>query len=234
MNATQTMKTSGLRILGVGSMFTALLLAGAGCKTTNYQTGVATSKDIQATADQVERARGRLDVALAALNLLVNNPSNMPAQYATFTSTVADLQTSAKYVAAKIKSMRTKGTEYFKNWDEQAAQIQNEHIKSRSVARKQEMQNRFTKITMSSTTLGDSYRPLMADLQDIQTALGTDLTVGGIAAIQDDAKKANQDAIPLRKVGADLVEQLRDLSTAMADFAPPPAPPAPPTATASK
>jgi len=225
MSATQTIKISGTRVLGAGFMFTVLLLSGVGCKTTNYQTGVATSKDIQATSDQVEKARGRLDVALAALNALLNNPTNMPAQYATFTGTVADLQTAAENVAAKIKVMRAKGTEYFKNWDEQAALIKNEHIKSRSLARKEEMQNRFTKITLSSTALGDSYRPVMSDLQDIQTALGTDLTTGGISSVQTDGQKANQDAIPLRKVGDDLMAQLKDLSAAMADGAPPAPPP---------
>ena len=205
-------------------MLAALLAAAAGCETSNYQTGDATAEGLQASADKIQAAKGQLDSVLAALNDLVNNPTNLPTQYGAFSGAVTDLQASGKNVDARVAAMRAKGTEYFKAWDEQSAQIKNEDIKSRSDARKKEVQDQFTKVKLSYTEARDAYRPLMSDLLDIRTALGTDLTIGGIAAIKGAAQKANQDAIPLKKAGDDLSAQLKDLGAAMSTFTPAPAP----------
>jgi chromosome segregation ATPase len=216
------MKTTGKLNFASNFMLAALLIAVAGCKTTNYQTGNATAGVLNASADKLQTAKGRVDAALAALNDLVDNPVNLPAQYTKYSDAVAGLQSSAKDVAAEITDMRAKSTAYFQAWDQQAAQIQNVDIKSHSMARKKEVLDRFTKVKLSYTQVSDSYHPFMSDLQDIQTALGTDLTAGGIAAIKGAAQKANQDAIPLKKAGDDMSEDLKDLGAAMYSAVPAP------------
>ena len=219
------MKTTRKLNLASNLMFIALLAAAAGCKSGgNYETAGATAEGLQASADKIQTAKGQLDSVLATLNDLVNNPTNLPTQYATFSGAVTDLQASGKNVDARVAEMRAKGMEYFKTWDEQAAQIKNEDIKSRSEARKKEVQDQFTKVKLSYTEARDAYRPLMSDLLDIRTALGTDLTTGGVAAIKGAAQKANQDAIPLKKAGDDLSAQLKDLGAAMSAAGPAPAP----------
>ena len=204
-------------------MLAALLAAVAGCKTTNYETGNATAGVLKASAGKLQMAKGQVDSTLAALNDLVNNPNNLPAQYKRYSDAVAGLQSSAKDAAAEIKDMRGEGDAYFQAWDQQAALIKNVDIKTRSLSRKKEVLDRFTKVKLSYTQVSDAYRPFMSDLQDIQTALGTDLTAGGIAAIKGPAQKANQDAIPLKKAGDDMSEDLKDLGTAMYSSVPAPA-----------
>jgi uncharacterized protein (DUF3084 family) len=197
----------------------------AGCKThSNYETAGATAEGLQASADRIQRTKGQLDSVLAALNDLVNNPTNLPAQYTAFSSAVTDLQASGKNVDARVTEMRAKGMEYFKSWDQEVAKIKNEDIKSRSEERKKEVEDQFTKVKMSYTEARDAYRPFMSDLLDIRTALGTDLTTGGVAAIKGAAQKANQDAITLKKAGDDLSAQLKDLGATMSASAPAPAP----------
>jgi Protein of unknown function (DUF2959) len=216
------MKTNKLRILGAGLTLTVLL---AGCKThSNYETAGDTAEGLQASADRVERTKGQLDSVLAALNDLVNGPTNLPTQYTTFSSAVTDLEASGKNVNDRVTAMRAKGAEYFKSWNEEVAKIKNEDIKSRSAEREKEVQDQFTKVKLSYTEAGDAYRPFMSDLKDIQTALGTDLTAGGVAAIKGAAEKANKDAIPLKKAGDDLSAQLKELGAAMSTSGPAPAP----------
>jgi hypothetical protein len=217
------MKTTRKFNFASNFMLAALLAAVAGCQTSNYETGNATAGVLKASAGRLETAKGRVDSTLAALNDLVNNPANLPAQYAKYSDAVAGLQSSAKDVAAEIADMRAKSTAYFQAWDQQAALIQNADIKTRSMARKKEVLDRFTKVKLSYTQVSDAYHPFMSDLQDIQTALGTDLTAGGIAAIKTAAQKANQDAIPLKKAGDDMSEDLQDLSAAMYSSVPAPA-----------
>ncbi len=205
-------------------MLAAMLAAVAGCKTTNYETGNATAGVLRASADKLQTTKARVDSALAALNDLVDNPVNLPAQYTKYSDAVAGVQASAKDVTAEITDMRAKSTTYFQTWDQEAAQIKNADIRSRSLARKKEVLDRFTKVKLSYTQVSDSYRPFMSDLQDIQTALGTDLTAGGIAAIKEAAQKANRDAIPLKNAGDDLSDNLKDLGTAMYSAIPAPTP----------
>jgi chromosome segregation ATPase len=204
-------------------MLVTLLVVVAGCKTSNYETGNATAGVLKVSAGRLETAKGRVDSTLDALNDLVNNPNNLPAQYKKYSDAVAGLQSSAKDVAAEIADMRSKSTAYFQAWDQQAAQIKNADIKTHSLARKKEVLDRFTKVKLSYTQVSDAYHPFMSDLQDIQIALGTDLTADGIADIKGAAQKANQDAIPLKKAGDDMSENLKDLGTAMYSAMPAPA-----------
>ena len=44
-----------------------------------------------------------------------------------------------------------------------------------------------------------AFKPFMADLQDIKTALGNDLTPAGIDAIKKTVAQANKEAKPLKK-----------------------------------
>ena len=217
------MKTTRLSTLYSNLMLSALLAGAAGCKTSNYETANDTAGGLQASADRIATAQSQVDSTLESLNDLVNNPADLPVQYAKFSDAVNTLQSSAKDVNARVKAMRARGNDYFKEWDAQAAQIKNEDIKSRSEARRQEMQERFTKIKLSYTQVSDAYRPFMSELKDIQTALGTDLTAGGVSAIKGSAQKANQDAVPLKKSVDELAAQLKDLGAAMSAVAPPPA-----------
>jgi Protein of unknown function (DUF2959) len=227
------MKMNGKLNFASNLMLAALLAAAAGCQTSNYQTGNATAGVLNTSAGKLQTAKGRVDSTLAALNDLVNNPANLPVQYGKYSDAVAGLQSSAGDVAAEIADMRAKSTAYFQAWDQQAALIQNADIRARSLARKKEVLERFTKVKLSYTQVSDSYHPFMSDLKDIQTALGTDLTAGGIAAIKDVAKKANEDAIPLKKAGDDMSDDLKDLSAAMYSSVPAPAAPAAALASAS-
>ena len=57
-------------------------------------------------------------------------------------------------------------------------------------------------------------------MKDIQKALATDLTVGGVNSIKGAAEKANKDAVPLKATTEDLAAQLKDLGAAMQAAAP--------------
>jgi chromosome segregation ATPase len=225
---TETMKTTRLSTLYSNLLLSALLAGAAGCKTSNYETANDTASGLQASADRIAAAQGQLDSTLDSLNDLVNSPTNLPAQYAKFSGAVNTLQSSAQDANARVKAMRAKGNDYFKEWDAQSAQIKNEDIKSRSEARKQEMQEKFTKVKLSYTQVSDAYRPFMSNLKDIQTALGTDLTPGGVTAVKGAAQKANEDAVPLKKSVDALAAELKELGAAMSAVAPPPAPATPP------
>jgi hypothetical protein len=205
-------------------VFAATLLAG--CTSANYQKGSATGAGLQDSADRMHQGAVKIDTTLTNLNDMVNNPGDLAAQFKKYTASVADLESSAKNVEGKVASMRGKGNEYFNAWDAQTAQIKNEDIKQRSAARKAEMQHKFTDIRMNYTKATEQFKPFLADLKDIQTALATDLTVGGVNSIKGAADKANKDAVPLKATIEDLAGQFKDLGVAMQTGTPQAPPPA--------
>jgi hypothetical protein len=204
-------------ILLTSNLALALLLATlAGCASGNYQKGGSAASGLTESANRIELAKGKIDVAVTALNALVSGgQADLVPQFKTFTTAVKDLESSAKDVSSKVESMRGAGSEYFKAWDEQLATIQNEDIKSRSAARKAEMQKKFTDIKGAYIETADTFRPFMATLKDIQTALSTDLTTGGIAAIKGVAATATKESGAVKVALDKLAAQFKDLGVAM-------------------
>ncbi len=62
----------------------------------------------------------------------------------------------------------------------------------------------------------------MQDLKDIQTALGMDLTAGGLTAIKDVTDKTTRDGHTLRSSAQKLVNHFRNLGVELSAVAPSP------------
>ena len=212
----------------------------AGCTSANYQKGSAAGAGLQDSANRMHQGAVKIDTTLTNLNDMVSNPGDLASQFKKYTASVAELEASAKNVQSKVASMRGKGNEYFKGWDTQTAQIKNDDIKQHSAARKAEVQKKFTDIRTNYTRASEQFKPFLSDLKDIQAALATDLTVGGVNSIKGAAEKVNKDSVPLKATIEELAAQFKDLGAAMqaagpqaAAAAPPPAdaqPPAQPSA----
>lgn len=202
----------------------AALTAIVGCASSNYEKGAATGASITDAANKIAAGKVKIDTVLTSLNDLVNtSQGDLTPKYKQFSTAVDDLQSAAQNVKDRVADMRGKGDEYFKAWDEQLAQIKNEDIKSRSTERKQAVMKEFTDIKKSYTEVQMSFQPFMSNLKDIQTALGNDLTMQGIAAIKPVAEKTNQNGAQLKTAVDKLEGEFRDLGVAMASSAPAPA-----------
>lgn len=209
------MKTASL-ILSFAALTVALAISSGCASKGNYEKGASAGAGLQEAADKLTIGKGKIDTTLTALNDLVNSSQgDLEPKYKKFSASVNDLQTSAQHVNAAVKEMRDKGNEYFKAWDQQAAAIKNEDIKARSTERKAEMQKKFMDIKRSYILAGDAFKPFMADLKDIQTALGTDLTTGGLGAVKGAVEKANKNAVPLKASVDELATHFKDLGVAM-------------------
>jgi hypothetical protein len=195
-----------------------------GCASSNYEKGAATSTSIIDAANKIGAGKAKIAAVVTSLNDLVNvTQGELVPKYSQFTSAVSDLQSTAKEVNDRVADMRAKGDEYFKAWDEQLALIKNEDIKSRSTESKNLVQKQFTDIQKSYTEVKISFQPFMSNVKDIQTALGNDLTMQGIAAIKPVAEKANQNGVKLEASVEKLDAEFRDLGVAMSTSAPAPA-----------
>jgi hypothetical protein len=196
-----------------------------GCSSPSYEKAGNTAVSLHKTAAGIDQGSTQVDAVLAALLELVNNPAaDLKPQFKKFDAAVNALQATAANVSATAKSMREKSNDYFKDWDQQLAQIKNEDIKGRSAERKTEVQQQYIAMKKDFLLAGDAFKPFMADLKDIRTALTADLTAGGLASIKDVAVKANSEAVPLRAAIGKLSADYKTLGVSMSATTPAPAP----------
>ena len=199
----------------------AALLFAAGCTSTGYEKGNKAAQDIQSAANRIAALPAQIDKTLAALDDLVDKPqADLRPQFKQYSADLADVESSAKDVAAARRSMAEKSKDFFAAWDAQTAKINNEDIKARSLERKNEVAQRMESIKRSYTEAEVAFRPLMNELQDVKKYLSIDLTAGGLAAIKPTVTRAHTEAAPLTSSITQLAEQFKALGLAMSSVTP--------------
>ena len=208
------MKTKKL-ILNLFTLATAVGLA-TGCASTGNDKAASTAKSLSESSVMIVKGNSQIDETLADLNDLVSNPNpDLRKQFDAFNTSVNNLGSTATDVADKSEEMKSEGAAYFANWDIETAQMQNEDIRHRSAARKQEVASNFARISDQYDETKTAFVPFMSDLRDVQKFLGTDLTAGGLAAIKDVAAKATQDSVPLKESLTSLSYQFKTLGQSL-------------------
>jgi chromosome segregation ATPase len=189
----------------------------AGCSSpTGYQKGAQAGTAMTTAATSITRTSDQVERTLTALNDLVERPqTDLTQQFRTFTSELNTLESNARQVSSEADAMKSKGAVYFDRWNQELATIQNEDIRNRSEARKNEVSANFQAIGANYAKAEAEFKPFLSDLRDVQTFLATDLTSGGIAAVKKFATKANADAVPLRETLATLAEEFKAMGVAL-------------------
>jgi len=193
-----------------------LSLASAGCSS-GGEKGMKTSQSITSTANHLEDGRMQIDKVTASLNKLSSAQAGQDLRplFKDYSSNVDKLDSIAKQVRKQAEEMRAKGQAYFKDWDAEQAKINNEDIKARSAQRRAEVEQSFARVNADFQTLKDAYQPLMSDLQDIRTALNTDLTPGGVASIKPIANRVANEAIAVKNAIGPVETEFKALGVKM-------------------
>ncbi len=182
----------------------ALVPALVACSSTDK--GASAGKTVAQAATQVDLGITQLDATLAALEALVQKPApDLTAQYKTFTKSLGQLESTAKEVSELAAKIDAKGQAYFTEWDTQIAAVQNESIRERSAERRQAVSASFTKLQEEYGEVKGEFKPLLDNLRDVRTVLGTDLTMEGLKTIEDTVEDLADDA-------KDVKESLHELS----------------------
>jgi len=199
---------------------TLALMAGCATKGT-YQQGAATGAGLIAAADKIDLGSSNVDLTLASLNDLVNNPSgDLEPKFKAFNDNVGKLQSGYQNLQDATADAREKGNKYMEAWDAQLATIMNPDIKNASQQRKAAVQSELNDTKRAYAEVRTDFDPFMANLKDIQTALSTDLTAGGIGAVKSAADQANNNGAKLKESLASLAKEFRDVGAAMGSSLP--------------
>lgn len=202
----------------VCSLLAILAIAATGCSTIDNYTagsnaGKKTAKSLEHVSDMLLEADTHVLDTVTALEDLVENPAaDLRPQYSSFTKSLSSLEKSAEKIGDAADKMKEKGNEYFPEWKSNLSEIQNDKLRRQMEKRNGKVLDQFQDIVEDFGKLKDDYKPFIAQLSDVRTALDNDLTAGGVDLVSDLADDIIDDSEDIR-------EYLEEMSAAFGDFA---------------
>lgn len=194
----------------------------SGCNSPGYRKSDAVALSMKSAAMEVQVESQQLQQTMGSLNKLVNQPEgDLRISFKEYSASLDRLKASAGRTQATGRRMAQKGVEYFQAWDKQLQEIDYQHVRDLSSARRTEVTNRFTTIEQRYQESQAAVDPLITYLQDIRTALNTDLTPAGVESLKGVVQNADSSADKLRTALQALTVELVNSSTRFASVSQP-------------
>ena len=196
------------------SLLTSACLAGVlclGCSSTGYRKSDTAAASMQSAAAQVQAESRAIDATLGSLKDLMNEPNgDLRKPYQHFSSNLSFLEATARRTDNTGKVMAQRSAEYFQIWDKEIAEIDYEHIRELSQARRAEAQKNFENVQHRYQESQEVVGPVITYLQDIHKALGSDLTTSGLGSMKNVVKNAETNSAKVQIALKALFDELSD------------------------
>lgn len=182
------------------------------CSQQKYDPAEKVAGQMTEAAGDLSATQANVHSAVESLNSLSSSTGgDLRAKYDAFSKALKSLNASAKEVNDRATAMRQRGQGYFDAWDKEAAAIKNEDIRARSEARRNEVRQQFERVRTLYQDAKAQFTPFQSDLNDIHTALGTDLTPAGLASVRDVVERATTEGSELQETIASLATEFKTL-----------------------
>jgi hypothetical protein len=141
---------------------------------------------------EATRTAEQLKTTLWALNTLTSQKKgDLRPAYDAFCAEIPRTEAAAASTRTRIKWMSSDGRQYFKDWQNTIDGIANESLRKKAQKRMESVRKSYDKVEASLVQAGEKFRPFLSDLTDVQKALATDVTAGGVKAIKGTVSSAN-------------------------------------------
>jgi len=141
---------------------------------------------------ETTRTAEQLKATLAALNTLTKQTKgDLRPAYNTYCSEVVKTDSAAALTRTRVQWMGNDGRKYFQDWQATVHGIANESLRKKAQKRLDTVRASYDKVEASLQLAGEKFKPFLSDLADIQKALATDVTAGGVKAVRSTVKSAN-------------------------------------------
>jgi hypothetical protein len=141
---------------------------------------------------ETTRTSEQLKATLGAITGLTKQKSgDLRPAYDTYCSEVTKTEAAAGWTRTRVQWMAGDGRKYFQDWQTTINSIANESLRKKAQKRMDAVKKSYDKVEASLQAAGEKFRPFLSDLGDIQKALATDVTPGGVKAIKSTVRSAN-------------------------------------------
>ena len=156
------------------------------------QPGTTRPKHPGRRSSETTRTDAQLKATLDAINALTRQTEgDLRPAYNAYCSEVAKTQAAAAWTKTRVQWMASDGRKYFQDWQTTVNGIANESLRKKAQKRLDAVQVSYDKVEASLQQAGEKFKPFLSDLADIQKALASDVTPGGVKAIKSTVSSAN-------------------------------------------
>jgi hypothetical protein len=149
---------------------------------------------------------------MKALDGLVAAASTDPRKpYETFAKSVDHVEATSNTAKKDAAVMRDRGTAYFQQWEMQNNTVKSEEIRALSQQRRAKLQELFNGVKNATEDTKQSFEPFLAQMKDLRTALGADLTVGGFEEAKGIIQKTKSSGADTQKNLDKLVKEMNSV-----------------------
>jgi len=171
------------------------------------------AKSIKDAHAEATRTDAQLKGTLSALNALTQqSKGDLRPAYDTYCAEVVKTEAAAGWTRTRVQWMAGDGRKYFQEWQKTVNGIANEGLRKKAQKRLDAVNASYNKVEASLQLAGEKFKPFLSDLADIQKALATDITAGGVKAIKSTAKSSNwnhQDVDKANKAALKEMDKMR-------------------------
>ena len=188
----------------------------SGCATAGYKQADKTGEGIAQYRSEVVNVKRAVDSTLTCIDQIeITANTNPRGAFERFAKSVSSLEAAAAKAAKRGAQMKSQGEAYFRQWEEQLAQVNNPQIKQLAKERKAKLWEAFDSIKKVAEPLQTKFDPWLADLKDLQRYLSNDLTVAGVDASRNLFAKAKADGAEVDKAMDALVAELNTIAATL-------------------
>jgi hypothetical protein len=185
----------------LSTMLIVVVLIVAGCaSTTGMQRSEKATTTMQTMDDDIKLVVVQLDATGASLaELMRPGQSDVKKSFELYTTNVTKIEKMEKDFAKHAKEMKTRGENYFAEWQKKGDKYENPEIQALSEQRRIELGKIYGKIAENSVGMDEAFKAYVSDLKEIQSFLSNDLTSKGIEAIAPISRKTVIDGNRLKR-----------------------------------
>lgn len=185
----------------LSTMLIVVVLIVAGCaSTTGMQRSEKATTTMQTMDDDIKLVVVQLDATGASLaELMRPGQSDVTKAFELYTTNVTKIEEMEKDFAKHAKEMKTRGANYFAEWQKEGDKYENPEIQALSEQRQAELGEIYGKIAENSVGMDEAFKAYVSDLKEIQSFLSNDLTSKGIEAIAPISRKTVFDGNRLKR-----------------------------------
>lgn len=211
------MKTNSTKLiaLAVTTMATSIFLNGCGT-TAGYKQADKTGAGIAEFRAEIANAKQAIDNTMKGLDQIALSANTDPRKpFEVYSKSLANLESVAAKARKRGEEMKARGQEYFKQWEQQLAQVQNPEIRNLAAQQKAKLQTTFDSIRKYTEPLKAQFDPWLSDLKDLQKYLSNDLTVSGVDAAKPLFAKTRAEGVEVQKSMDALVAELNTVAATL-------------------
>jgi hypothetical protein len=178
------------------------------------------ARSIQDAKIEATRTTEQLKATLSALNALTaQKKGDLRPAYDAFCAQIPRTETEAAHTRTRVQWMAGDGLKYFKDWQDTINGISNESLRKKAQKRMEAVKKSYDKVEASLVQAGEKFRPFLSDLTDIQKALATDVTAGGVKAIKSTVSSANSNLRDVDKAAKAAIKEMDKMEKALSSEA---------------